>query len=175
LTWRVQPRLRAVIQEKPNSQLPAHPRAARRKHSKYPGSFERAQRLLDQADPFHRLDRAADIILIACRARKNQRIENDVLRPQPVFFRQQLVRRCAIASLRSRVNACRLELVFIDAASPPPPRQTHAQSHDAFEFFARHRSRLIELMIALPWQYVSASSIAVGSVVSIITVPSLSN
>ena len=63
------------------------------------------QRRLDQPDAFDRLDRAADVILVAGGAGEHQRVEEDVLGRNAVFLGQQPKLRSATASLRSRVNA----------------------------------------------------------------------
>ena len=46
--------------------------------------------LLDQADRFDGLDRAADVVLIAGRAGEDQRIDDDVFGRDAVLFGQQL-------------------------------------------------------------------------------------
>ncbi len=74
--------------------------------------------------------------------------------------------RCAISSLRSRVIACACSLS--SSMQPTTSAAPYARASGVTRSnFSSPSSRLIELMIDLPWQYVSARSSATGSVVSI--------
>ena len=44
------------------------------------------QRLLDQAQAFNRLRRGADVVLIPCAHRKDQRVKNNIFRRDAVFL-----------------------------------------------------------------------------------------
>ena len=113
---------------------------------------------------------AADIVGVAGGAREHQRIDDDVLRREcrtsPSAAGSERCRDRQLALARERL---RLQLVLVDGARPPAPRRNRCAIGQMRSNFSSPSSRLIELMMLLPWQYVSASSIAFGSVVSIIT------
>ena len=92
------------------------------------------QSRLDQSNAFDRFYCSADVIFIACRARKYQRIENNIFRTQAVFLGQQFV-----AALRNRQftlagKRLRLLLVFIDAPNHHRGTELVSQRHHPFEF-----------------------------------------
>ena len=91
--------------------------------------------LFDQPDAFHRLDRAADIILIAGRARENQRVKNDVFRLDSVFLRQQLVRAKRDLELPLARERLRLHRILVDASHYDCRAKFMRNRRDALEFF----------------------------------------
>ena len=74
------------------------------------------QRFLDQADAFDRLDRAADVVLVAGRAREDERVEDDVARADAEVLREQLPRALRDLDLALARDRLRLLLVLVDAA-----------------------------------------------------------
>ena len=65
------------------------------------------QRFLDQPDALDRLDAGADVVAVAGADREDQRIEDDVLGLDAVFFGQQFERALArSAACAARVTAC---------------------------------------------------------------------
>src|SRR5207247_11424250 len=113
----------------PAPHLAPHPFPTRRSSDLF------GQSLLDQPDAFHRLDRSADIVFIPGGAREDQGIENDVLRSEPVFFRQQLVGTLGNRELPLARKRLGLQLVLIDAADHYGSSELMSNRHEAFEFF----------------------------------------
>ena len=89
---RSRPGLRRVVQENRIDHFARRRRQPERNVRDAQNRLDERNIFLDQPDRFDGLDRAADVILIAGRARKHQRIDDDVLRRNPVFFGQQLDR-----------------------------------------------------------------------------------
>ena len=74
--------------------------------------------------------------------------------------------RTAMSRLRSRVIACACSLS--SSMQPTTSAAPYARASGVTRSnFSSPSSRLTELMIDLPWQYVSERSMATGSVVSI--------
>src|SRR5207247_7521009 len=131
----IQPGLRRVVQENR-----IHHLASARGQPK--GNVRNAQNrahfgqsLLDQPDAFHRLDRSADIVFIPGGAREDQGIENDVLRSEPVFLRQQLVGTLGNRELPLARNRLSLQLVLLGAADHYRPSPLLSTRPHAFASF----------------------------------------
>ena len=119
----IEPGLGGVIQENR-----IHHFARRRRQAE--GDVRHAQNglderdlFLDQANGFDGLHRAADVVLIAGGARENQRIDDDVLRRDAVFFGEQLNRTLGDRQLPLAREGLRLQLVFIDGSADHAPRR----------------------------------------------------
>src|ERR1019366_10533479 len=70
--------------------------------------------LLNQRNAFDRLDAGADIVFVAGADRENERIEDDVLGLDAVFFGEQLERSLRHLQLARARNGLRLLLVVVD-------------------------------------------------------------
>ena len=69
---------------------------------------------LDRPDPFDRLDGAADVLLVARAAGKDERIEDDVLRRDPVLLRQERVAAVRDLELALARDAHAVLRIFVD-------------------------------------------------------------
>ncbi len=91
--------------------------------------FATRQRLLDQPDALDGLDAGADIIFVAGADRENQRIEDDVLGLDAVFFGEQFERSLRHLQLAIARDRLRLLLVVVDTSDhqrgAEAPRQRH--------------------------------------------------
>ena len=130
----VQASLRAVIQKNRVHYFTRTRRQSKRNVGNTEDRPHIRQRLLDQPDTFHRLDRPPDVILISRRAREDQRIENDVLWAQSVLFREQFVRTLCNRQLPLARERLRLQLVLIDAADHNRRAEFVRNRHHSFEF-----------------------------------------
>src|SRR5208283_572425 len=162
----IQPGLRGVVQKHRVHHL-ARARRQSKRHVGNPQNRPRIrQRLLDQPDALHRFHCAADVVLVARRARKHQRVEHDILWCHLVLLRQQFVRPLRNRQLPLPRERLRLLWVFVNAAH-----------HNRRAKIVCDRHHLLKLVLPIfqvdriddrfAWQYVSASSTAAGSVVSI--------
>ena len=79
---------------------------------------------LDQPQPFDGLDRAADVVLVATRRRKDQRVEDDVRLRQSVLFGQQMMSAAGNLELALTRKCLRLDRVLVD--DPEDDRRTVA-------------------------------------------------
>ena len=134
----VQPGLRAVVQEDRVHHFSRAAPAVRTRCSKSPASSAYRQRFLDQPNAFDRLHRAADVVGVARGARKHQRVEDDILRRNPVLLRQQLVRPLRHRQLALARERLRLQLVLVDAAH-----------HQRRAVVVRDRHHVLELLLAV--------------------------
>ncbi len=107
---------------------------------------------LDQPDGFDGLDRAADVVFIAGRAGENQRIDDDVFGGDAVFFRQQLNRSLGHRQFPLARERLRLQLVLVDGSADNRRAVGFGERADQRSNFSSPSSRLMELMIDLPWQ-----------------------
>ena len=107
--------------------------------------------LLDQPDGFDRLDRAADVVLIARGAGKDQRIDDDVFGRNAVFVGEQIDRTLRHGQFAFAREGLGLQLVFVDGADDQRGAVAFA-SGQMRSNFSSPSSRLIELMMLLPWQ-----------------------
>ena len=91
--------------------------------------------LLDEPHAFDSLDRAPDIILIAGRAGKDQRVKDDVFRAYAVIFGEQFVRAAGDLKLSLARYGLRLLFVFVDAADDQRRAVFARERGDELEFF----------------------------------------
>jgi hypothetical protein len=113
----VEPRLRAVIEEHGVEHLAAGFRQAEGHVRDAEDRLGLRERILDQPDAFDRLDRAADVLLVAGRARERERIPEDVLARDAVLLRHQLVRALRHRELAFARDGHALFLVLVDRAA----------------------------------------------------------
>ena len=95
--------------------------------------FATRQRFLDQPDAFDRLDAGADIIFVAGADRENQRIEDDVLGLDAVFFGEQLERALRHLQFALARDGLRLLLVVVDTSDDQRGAEAARQRHDLLE------------------------------------------
>src|SRR5215472_16529976 len=93
------------------------------------------KRLLNQANAFQGFDRTANIIFVAGGAREDQRIENDVLGRDSIFFREQFVGTLGDGKFTFASEGLGLHRVFIDAADDERGAKIAGDGHDLLEFF----------------------------------------
>ena len=91
------------------------------------------QRLFDQPNAFDRLDARADIILVAGADREDERIEDDVLGLDAVFFGEQLERALGHLQLALARDGLRLLLVIVDASDDQRGAEAARERHDFLE------------------------------------------
>ncbi len=95
--------------------------------------FATRQRFLDQPDAFDRLDAGADVIFVAGADREHQRIEDDVLGLDAVFFSEQLERALRHLQLALARDRLRLLLVLVDASDDQRGAEAARERHDFLE------------------------------------------
>ncbi len=103
--------------------------------------------LLDQADAFDRLHRAANVILVAGGAGKDQRIENDIFGVNAEFSGQQVVgalARFPVCARRVNAWACTGSSSMQPTTTAAPYERASGQMRSNF---SSPSSRLIELMM----------------------------
>ena len=94
--------------------------------------------------------RAADVVRVASGAGEHQRIEDDVLGGMP-YFSVSSVKSAGDRQFALAGEACPAP-VLVDAADHQRGAVARASGHDRSKR-SSPSSRLIELMIALPWQH----------------------
>ncbi len=87
----IQAGLGAVVEENRVDDFPGAGRKAEGDVGDPQNSAREGNVLLDQAQGLDRLHGAADIVLVACGAGEDQRVEDDVLRRDPIFLGEELI------------------------------------------------------------------------------------
>src|SRR5258705_10207772 len=131
----VQARFGAVVKEKGIDHFARPSRQPEGNIGNAENSARVWQRSLDEPNPLHRFNGAANIIFVASSTRENEWIKHNIFRRQAVFLGQQRITALSNRQLALPSERLRLQLVLINAAADDRSAEIVRYRNNLLEFF----------------------------------------